>query len=146
MLNLRSRNPRFLHSLSPLIFLVALTLLTCGGETAPEISAEPGAHPAVAAAEQMYRHMSAGDFAAAAGILSEEGIAQLGGLESAAQRLKKTHPAMIHHGGISSMSSTPSSAQDLGILVKTTVIFKDGTLDEMQAWMKEFDGVWKMNI
>lgn len=95
----------------------------------------------------MYHHMAAGDFTAAARMLSDDGIAQLGGLEPAAERLRSTNPAMIHHGGISSMSSTVSPPGDLGVMVSTTVVFKDGTLDEMEAWMNEVDGgVWKMTF
>lgn len=129
------------------LLLLALSLGACGGDGGAEIpAADPGTHPAVAAAETMYHHMAAGDFTGAARILSDDGIAQLGGLEPAAERLKSTNPAMIHHGGISSMSSTVSAPEDLGVMVSTTVAFKDGTLDEMQAWMKQYDGVWKMNI
>ena len=129
------------------VCLLSLTLAACGGDGGVEIpAADPGTHPATAAAETMYHHMAAGDFTGAARILSDDGIAQLGGLELAAERLKSTNPAMIHHGGISSMSSTVSPPEDLGVKVSTTVAFKDGTLDEMQAWMKQVDGVWKMSI
>ena len=128
--------------------ILAACIGACGGGPSNdgEESASAAQSDPAAAAEQMYRHMADGDFHAAARMLTDEGIAQLGGVESAAERLKSTNPAMIHHGGISSMSSKVSAPEELGVMVSTTVAFKDGTLDEMKAWMKDVDGVWKMSI
>lgn len=140
---------RCVRSLALLACAVALPvwLGACGGSSndAPEDLAGSQVQTATAAAELIYQHMASGDFTAAARMLSDESIAELGGVEAAAERLKSTNPAMIHHGGISSMSST-EAPQDLGVTVSTTVAFNDGTLDEMKAVMKEVDGVWKMSL